>query len=383
MKILTKIPLRTASLGLMLLASMVATAAATQESGTGDPPRQWLDRLPREDRAALETLVGFECPPLPEKAVWVGGAPPEELRGKVVLLQSFSTRGNGRRSVELLARALGETPPQDLVVLLVHTPDNAERAELVLERQPLPYPCLIDADGAACDRLGFFRRPTNLLIDRQGEVRLAGLTAEGAAAAAKKLLAETFDPAKAARTRTAPKANDAIFPSFTNPPGSDRDLRGKAMPEFVVERWITQADEPRGRLLLIDFWATWCRPCIASLPKLRQIAGAYRDDVCVVGLSSEKRDDFESGMRKLNLNADEFNYALAIDPQRRVQQAFGVRGIPYISIASADGIVRWQGHPNALTPETLDSLVAANRLLTASGGGDAMPPPRWRRDRSR
>lgn len=385
MPIPTTILPKAASIAALLLAAtaIAASESSPRQDDSAESPRKWLDRLAREDRAALEMLVGFECPPLPEKGVWVGGAPPAELRGKVVLLQSFSTRGNGRRSVELLARALGETPSKDLVVLLVHTPDNAERAEMVLERQPLPYPCLIDADGSASDRFGFFRRPTNLLIDRQGEVRLAGLTAEGAAAGAEKLLAETFDPAKAPRTRPAPKASDAKFPSFTAPAGSGRDLRGQAMPEFVVERWVTAQDEPRGRLLLIDFWATWCVPCVASIPKLRQIADNYRDDVCVIGLSSEKRSDFEDGMRKLNLKERDFNYALAIDSQRRLQQAFGVRGIPYVAIASPDGIVRWQGHPSGLDASVLDQLVGANRAFAAATRDASSPPARWSRSRRR
>jgi cytochrome c biogenesis protein CcmG/thiol:disulfide interchange protein DsbE len=375
-----------------------ATSAAAHQRGTPpassadaqDPPRAWLDRLDREDRAALDTLVGFEAPALPAGAAWIlpaGTASPPpvaELRGKVIVVQSFSTRGSGRRSVDLLQRALADTPRADLEVLLVHTPEQADRAAMVLERQPVAWPCLVDERGETCDRLGFFKRPTNLVIDRQGNVRYAGLTPEGAAAAVAKLSAEPYDPATPPTTRPAPRVAEAPeFPRFTEPVGSARDLRGQAAPEFVVDRWITDADAPRGRLLLVDFWATWCGPCIAALPQMKQIADRYRDDVCVIGLSSESKSDFDEGMRKRNLKEREFNYALALDPQRRFQSAFAVRGIPHVVIVSGDGVVRWQGHPSRLDNRTLEQLIAANRGGQAAGPGESQsgPPARWSRSR--
>lgn len=363
--------------------SCLATADAMQAttSSTDDSQRKWLDRLDREDRAALDALVGFAAPPLPEKGLWVGGQPPAELRGKVVLIQSFTTRGNGRRSVELLKRALGDRPSSDLVVLLVHTPDNAERAEQVFERQPVPYPCLIDRDGSACDPFGFFRRPTNLLIDRQGNVRFAGLTPEGAAAASARLLAEAFDPEKPPQARPQPTLPEAKFPTFGGSVGSASDLRGQQAPPFVVERWINGEDAPRGRLLLVDFWATWCGPCIAALPRMKQIAGNHRDDICVIGISAETSEAFDRGMRRLDLDPKGFNYAIANDPQRRFERPFGVRGIPHVVVISGDGVVRWQGHPAQLSDEILGQLVAANRPLRSEAGGDTGPPRRWSRSR--
>jgi cytochrome c biogenesis protein CcmG/thiol:disulfide interchange protein DsbE len=382
----------------LLLASAVTVAAATPaaalQRGTPpanaadaqDPPRAWLDRLDREDRAALDTLVGFEVPELPTGGIWIlpaGAASPPplaDLRGKVVVLQSFSTRGSGRRSVDLLQRALSDTPRTDLEVLLVHTPDQADRAAMVLERQPVAWPCLVDERGEACDRLGFFRRPANVVIDRQGNVRYAGLTPEGVAAAVAKLSAEPYDPATTPNARPVPKAAEAPeFPRFTEPIRSARDLRGQAAPEFVVDRWITDADAPRGRLLLVDFWATWCGPCIAALPQMKRIADRYREEVCVIGLSSESKRNFDDGMRKRNLKESEFNYALAIDPQRRFQSAFAVQGIPHVVVVSGDGVVRWQGHPSSLDDRILDELIAANRGTQAAGQGAPQvgPPARW------
>ncbi|MGA1393163.1 MAG: hypothetical protein ACO38W_08410, partial [Phycisphaerales bacterium] len=115
-------------------ASPPAAAAPAFEAA----PREWLDRLPREDRAALDTLLGYDAPALPAEAMWIGGGPRSlaDLRGKVVVLQSFTTKGSGRRIAEKLAATIEQESPGDAVVLLVHTPDGADKAATILERQP-------------------------------------------------------------------------------------------------------------------------------------------------------------------------------------------------------------------------------------------------------
>jgi thiol-disulfide isomerase/thioredoxin/peroxiredoxin len=360
---------------------------ASQASAPEAPPREWVDRLGRDDREALETLIGFAAPSWEgiDGVEWVGRGPEslEAWRGRPVVVQSFTSRMSGGRVVDRLARALEEAQVDDLAVLLVHVPDGAEHAAKVLERQPVPYPVLVDRRGAVSDAFGFYKRPTNLLIDRQGNVRYAGLTAEGAAAAAKALAAEPYDPDTPAKVRDEAPADASEsatnFPTFTASVGRARDLRGKAGPPFVVDRWLSDADAPNGRLLVIDFFATWCGPCIASVPHLRSLARAFPQDVCVVGLTDESRRNYDNGLRKRNMKTRDFGYAIASDPQARVKNAFAVQAIPHIAIVSADGVVRWQGHPQRLDDATIRSLIEANRRLGAAArtAPGSTPPRRW------
>lgn len=351
-----------------------------------------MERLERDDRAALDVVTGFAAPGWAgaEKVEWIGRGPTslDDWRGRPVIVQSFTSRMNGSRVAERLARALEEAKVPDLAVMLVHTPDGAEHAAKVLQRRPVPYPTLVDETGTVCDSFGFFKRPVNLVIDRQGNVRYAGLTPEGAAEAALKLSQEAFDPEVAPRTREVdPQADaagsDPAFPTFDGSVGRARDLRGRTAPPFVVDRWLSDADSPNGRLLVIDFFATWCGPCIASVPHLRSLARAYPDEVCVVGLTDESRRNYDSGMRKRNMKTQDFGYAIASDPQARVKNAFAVQAIPHIAIVSADGVVRWQGHPQRLDDATVRRLIESNRRLgsqsgTGTGTG-VKPPPRWSR----
>ncbi len=362
-------------------ASPPAAAAPAFEAA----PREWLDRLPREDRAALDTLLGYDAPALPAEAMWIGGGPKSlaDLRGKVVVLQSFTTKGSGRRIAEKLAATIEQESPGDAVVLLVHTPDGADKAATILERQPLSSPVLIDAQGTACDAYGFYRRPANVVIDKQGNVRYAGLTDRGVVEAIRTLDKESFDADMPARKREAPAAVAAAeWPVFRNPVGRARDLRGQRAPAFAVDRWMSDQDAPGQRLLVVDFFATWCGPCIAAVPHMRSLAQAYPQDVCVIGLTDETKSKYDTGMIKLRMKTRDFGYAIASDPQGRFKSGFQVSAIPHVAIVSPDGMVRWQGHPSSLDDATVRSLIAANRQSFAAAGGASnatSPPARWGR----
>lgn len=55
-----------------------------------------------------------------------------------------------------------------------------------------------------------------------------------------------------------------------------------------------------GKLLLIDFWGTWCRPCIAALPQLKEIEGKYADKILVLSVINDQPDNFERGKQILD-----------------------------------------------------------------------------------
>ncbi|MBX3096030.1 MAG: TlpA family protein disulfide reductase [Fimbriimonadaceae bacterium] len=144
---------------------------------------------------------------------------------------------------------------------------------------------------------------------------------------------------------------------------AENDLRGKFGPRLFVETYISgEAPKTDGKVVLLDFWATWCGPCRETIPELNVWAEKFKDDLVIIGLSDETPDEIKNFMKQTPMR-----YHVATDPSSRTATAVGVQGIPHVLVISKDGIVRYQGVPldpaNRLTEAKLEQIIRANRAL--------------------
>ena len=134
---------------------------------------------------------------------------------------------------------------------------------------------------------------------------------------------------------------------------------GRKAPEIIVEEWVTVKPQMKGKWLLVDFWTTWCSPCVRSIPELNRFHELFGEQMVVIGLSSEKRSTVERMKKPV------INYCHGVDPQGRTKKAFGIKGIPHVVIIDPRGVVRWEGHPLLpgfkLTDEVIAGLLAKDR----------------------
>jgi cytochrome c biogenesis protein CcmG/thiol:disulfide interchange protein DsbE len=143
---------------------------------------------------------------------------------------------------------------------------------------------------------------------------------------------------------------------------ADHDFRGKKAPDFFVGKWLnTESVDTRGKVVLIDFWATWCPPCRESIPELNDFAKKFKDKLVVIGISDETADKVNGFMKDTPMN-----YNVGIDPKKTMSKAVGVKGIPHVLLISPDGIVRWQGFPlddsDRLTEKVIQQVIDASGL---------------------
>ena len=335
------------------------------------------EHLDKEDRDALQANVGWMIPKPPESLKWVGGdaMKRDDFRGKVTVIQSVGGKSSPRAALEKARKSL----PEGAVLIGLHTPEQAERADAALSNNPV-CPVAIDSAGEWCDALGVWKKPVNIVVDKTGAVRFVGLNDAGLKAKLPQLLAEEVDesveakekPAAPGTADTKPATADAKWPEFNAPVENAADMRGKKSPGLTVGKWVTSHPEAGNRLIAIDFWATWCGPCRAAIPHVNELNQKYGRDILFVGMSDEKEQAFNAGLKKQKLQLSTFTYSLALDPAAALKDKFfQIKGIPHMAILSPDGVVRWQGHPMTLQTEDLDKLVAANKAntKTAAAGG--------------
>ena len=131
-----------------------------------------------------------------------------------------------------------------------------------------------------------------------------------------------------------------------------KSILNQKAPELVVEKWLSQEPERKGKFVLIDFWATWCGPCRKAIPELNAFHKKFGDKLVVIGIS----DEAEAKVRAFA--NPKIEYASAIDTQARTKKTLQVKGIPHVIIIDPSGIVRWEGFPFLKGEELSEKVVA-------------------------
>lgn len=141
---------------------------------------------------------------------------------------------------------------------------------------------------------------------------------------------------------------------------------GDQVPPLRVREWIKGAPVrfEKGKVYVVEFWATWCKPCIAAMPHLSALASEYKDGITILGIdilekqttSPEKVKAFVDSMGSrmdYHVAAEDSNFMVTgwLD-------ASGSRdeGIPRSFVVNAEGRLAWIGHPKDLA-EVLPKIV--------------------------
>ena len=103
-----------------------------------------------------------------------------------------------------------------------------------------------------------------------------------------------------------------------------------------------------GRVYIVEFWATWCVPCKASIPHLSKLQERYADKgLTIIGISDEETDVVEPFVRRM---AGKMEYAVATDYRNRTKEAYleaaGMKGIPAFFLVDGTGTVVLMGNPH-------------------------------------
>lgn len=118
-----------------------------------------------------------------------------------------------------------------------------------------------------------------------------------------------------------------------------KSIINEKAPNLIVEKWLSDQPNTKGKFVLIDFWATWCETHKTLVPLLNNFSKEFSEDLIVIGISDESE-------RKVNKFIEpKIEYFSAIDRRRKSNKLLKINGLPHCILLDPNGIVRWEGNP--------------------------------------
>jgi len=147
--------------------------------------------------------------------------------------------------------------------------------------------------------------------------------------------------------RTAMTSEDSLAD-----PVSENSLIGKPAPAITGDKWLGEKPALEGKLVLVAFWAPWSIPCRKYIPTLDRLQNKFAGKLVVVGVTSQSEAEV-ADMTEPNMD-----FATVLDPKAQLGATVGVTSVPYVLLVDPKGVVRYQGHPGAITEKQVENLLA-------------------------
>jgi cytochrome c biogenesis protein CcmG, thiol:disulfide interchange protein DsbE len=136
-------------------------------------------------------------------------------------------------------------------------------------------------------------------------------------------------------------------------------MQGKPAPPLQLSNWINgkavQLSDLNGKIVVLDFWATWCGPCIKAIPHINELNKKYADKgVVFIGVCAQK------GAEKMaeTVKKHQIEYPVAADTNGKTVAAYKVTGFPDYYIIDRKGNLRWADFANKDVEKAITILLA-------------------------
>ena len=277
----------------------------------------------------------------------------EQYRGQVVLLDFWATwcppciaeMPNVKKTYE-------KYKDQKFQIIGISLDRSKEPLEAYIEKEGLAWLHYWDNIGKVSNLYKVQAIPSTFLIDGEGVIRKANLRGHALEHAVAELVGENLAKSTDTSTKTpAPKSIPATKMLKQNTTPQKEELQkphrpdpsewiSKPAPDFQVTDLKGEAlslEKYRGQVVLLDFWATWCGPCIAEMPKVKKTYEKYKDqNFQIIGISLDQSEEPLTAY----IEKEGLAWIHYWDESREIRTLYGVWGIPSAFLIDGEGIIR-------------------------------------------
>lgn len=114
---------------------------------------------------------------------------------------------------------------------------------------------------------------------------------------------------------------------------------GDLAPDFTAELADGSTftlSEQKGKKVLLNFWATWCGPCVGEMPALEQLQEEFPDELVVVAVDCEETKAVVDAFVEEN----EYTFPIAYDEKGEITRMYPTEGVPYTLIIDEEGVIQ-------------------------------------------
>ena len=138
---------------------------------------------------------------------------------------------------------------------------------------------------------------------------------------------------------------------------SQKELKlevGARAPKMVVEEWLSEVPDMKGKFVALDFWGPSCKPCIAGFPHVNELHRKYKNDVVFIAATT---DESPAEVYTLDAGAPVEFYSM-MQKAKAWNDDYKIVGIPNMILIDPKGIVRYNGNGFELSEGMLTDIIA-------------------------
>lgn len=267
-----------------------------------------------------------------EVAEWISKEP--DTRGKFVVWEFWGTHCNPcKQSIPHLNELSKKYKKEVIFIGLADEPAEKVRA---MKEPKMEFYSAADPERRTMKAIELGFVPFTMVVDPQGVVRWKGMPTDLTEELLDKMI-QQFGYDKDLEMRQVDVAKWGLK-SFLN----------QKAPELVVDEWLTEEPDMKGKFVLYEMYGTHCPPCWKAVPKLNALHEQFKDEMVIIGVNCVKA--------KLP-QEPESHYYKGLDKERKTYNAVGLKFVPYALLVDPEGIVRWEGSPNDLDEVVVGKII--------------------------